>query len=105
MKKNFFEDTFVNSNKEFIETVLDSGTFKIERIVSNSYSSPKDFWYDQSLNEFVLLLKGSAKILFDNGEITELSPGDYLLIPAHKKHRIEETDKNQKTFWLTVHYT
>jgi cupin 2 domain-containing protein len=90
---------------EFFETLVQRPHIKIERIVSHGHSSPKDFWYDQDMNEWVLLLKGRAKLLFE-GEATqvEMIAGSYLEIPAHKKHRVEWTDPREDTVWLAVHY-
>jgi cupin 2 domain-containing protein len=33
-----------------------------------------------------------------------LGPGDYVLIPAHRRHRIEWTDAKAPTVWLALHY-
>ncbi len=52
-----------------------------------------------------MVLQGKASLLFENEEKPVLlSQGDYLNVPAHKKHRINWTDPNQKTIWLTVYY-
>ncbi len=78
---------------------------KIERIVSRGHASPPGFWYDQEKNEFVIVLKGKAGLIFkDRNKIFELSPGDYLEIPAHTLHRVEWTSDEEDTVWLAVHY-
>ena len=102
-KKNIFENLPSKLEEEFFETIIQSDEFKLERIISKGHSSPKDFWYDQDQNEFVLLLKGSAKIEFEK-EIISLNEGDHIVIPAHTKHRVEETSKEEKTYWLTLFY-
>ncbi len=102
--RNIFENIPHKLNAEFFEEILSTKDFKLERIVSEGHTSPANFWYDQKDNEFVLLLAGSAKISFDNGKIFELNPGDYLIINAHQKHRVDWTSPDQKTFWLTLHY-
>lgn len=102
--KNFFHDLPERLDSEFAEEILSGKDFKLERIVSEGQTSPSNFWYDQEKNEFVLLLSGSAKIGFEDGEIFELNPGDYLVINAHQRHRVDWTDPEQKTFWLTIHY-
>jgi cupin 2 domain-containing protein len=33
-----------------------------------------------------------------------MKPGDYLDIPAHRRHRVEWTDPAQPTVWLAIHY-
>jgi hypothetical protein len=45
-----------------------------------------------------------AKIEFENNEILELFPGDYILIPSHKKHRVVYTSESPKCVWLGIHF-
>jgi cupin 2 domain-containing protein len=103
-KKNIFEDIPINLPAEIFEKIIEDRDFLLERIVSDGHSSPPNFWYDQEKNEFVMLICGSAKIIYYDGISFSLSAGDYLIIPAHQKHRVEETDKNQKTIWIALHY-
>ncbi|MGA7804746.1 cupin domain-containing protein [Bradyrhizobium sp.] len=78
---------------------------KIERIVSRGQASPSGFWYDQAWNEWVLVLQGSATLRFEDEPATlALGPGDHVLIPAGKRHRVERTDERQPTVWLAVHF-
>ncbi|MFA6053269.1 MAG: cupin domain-containing protein [Methylobacter sp.] len=52
----------------------------------------------------MILLQGQATILYENNmQSIPLTPGDYLLIPAHAKHRVEWTTPERHTVWLTVH--
>ena len=78
---------------------------RIERIVSHGHSSAPDSWYDQDQDEWVVVLQGSARILFD-GEASPrtLKRGDYLHIPAHVRHRVAWTDPDKPTIWLAVHH-
>lgn len=103
-KKNIFAGLPENLPEEIFETIIEKKDFLLERIISVGHNSPQNFWYDQEKNEFVMLMSGSAKIIYDDGKSFSLSAGDYLIIPAHQKHRVEETDKNQKTIWLALHY-
>jgi cupin 2 domain-containing protein len=32
-----------------------------------------------------------------------MKPGDWLLIPAHRKHRVDWTTPEEPTVWLAVH--
>ena len=91
-------------DEEFMELVAAEGV-RIERIVSTGQASPPGFWYDREWSEWMLLLSGSVGLLFE-GEPTprELKRGDYLLIPAGRRHRVEWTDATEPTIWLTVHY-
>jgi len=102
--KNFFEEIPSSLPREFIEEIYSSQNFRMERIISEGHSSPEGFWYDQNKNEFVILLRGSAILAFEDEPSIHLKPGDYLVIPAHKKHRVEQTDLSQKTFWLTLYF-
>ena len=92
-------------DKELFETIISSENLTIERIVSKGHRSPEDYWYDQDTNEWVMVLKGSAGLRFENEqEIVEMMSGDYINIPAHCKHRVEWTDPEVETIWLAVHY-
>jgi cupin 2 domain-containing protein len=78
---------------------------RIERIVSTGQASPPGFWYDQPWAEWVSVLAGSAGLLFEGeAEPRVLRPGDYLLIPAHRRHRVAWTDTEHPTVWLAIHY-
>lgn len=102
--KNIFAEIPGTLPEEVFEKITEGKDFFVERIISDGHISPPNFWYDQETNEFVMLMSGSAKILYDDGSSFSLSPGDYLIIPAHQKHRVEETDKTRKTIWLAIHY-
>jgi cupin 2 domain-containing protein len=86
-------------------TLVASENLRIERIVSTGQASPPGFWYDQDEAEWVLVLAGAAGVEFegDPGPCT-LRAGDYVLIPAHRRHRVAWTDPEQATVWLAVHY-
>jgi len=91
--------------KEISETLLNTEHSRLERIISSGQMTPPGEWYDQDKNEWVILLSGSAGLLFE-GEagVYVMQPGDYIHIPAHHRHRVEWTDPEQKTVWLTLHY-
>ncbi len=103
--KNLINNLPDNLPEEIIETLTQNEHIRIEQIVSTGHSSPDDFWYDQAQSEFVIILKGEAKLQFEDGaELMHMKPGDYLLIPAHKKHRIEWTTPNEPTVWLAIFF-
>jgi len=102
---NIFSNIPSNISQEIFETIITTDELRIERIISKGHVSPKDFWYDQSNSEWVMVLQGRAKLRFrENDEIIELYPGDHLNIPPHVKHRVEWADPDQETIWLAVHY-
>lgn len=82
---------------------LAAGSCRIERIVSYGQASPPGFWYDQERDEWVALLQGKACLQWEDGSQTEFGPGDWLKIPAHKKHRVEWTSREPVCVWLCVH--
>ena len=103
---NFFKNIPDQIPEELIEPLIQSENITIERIISKGHASPPNFWYDQQTNEWVILLKGRAKLVYkDNEKIIDLKPGDYVHIPAHCRHRVEWTDDAEPTIWLAVHYT
>lgn len=105
MRENLFHNLPPNLPEELIETLIQTPNITIERIVSHGHSSPADEWYDQTQHEWVLLLQGSAELLFaDNNETIRLSPGDYLHIDAHRKHRVQSTTPEKPTIWLAIFY-
>lgn len=105
MIENIFKTIPPNLPKELIQTLVKNDKVRIEKIVSKGHSSPQDFWYDQNESEWIILLKGSARILFkENLEAINLSAGDYVNIPANVLHRVEWTDPSVETIWLAVFY-
>ena len=91
---------------EAFETIAELDSVLIERIVSSGQATPEGEWYDQERDEWVLVLAGSAALLFDGAQgPRRLGVGDYTLIPAGCRHRVIWTDPNVSTVWLAVHST
>jgi cupin 2 domain-containing protein len=91
---------------EIFETLLKTAHLDLERIISSGQATPPGQWYDQPTDEWVILLKGRAGLLFEGQkEVMVLHPGDYVHILAHQRHRVEWTDGEQKTVWLALHYS
>jgi cupin 2 domain-containing protein len=103
---SLFEAVSSNLPEELVEVLAEGeGKLRIERIVSRGHSSPPDFWYDSGDAEWVMLLSGSAVLRFErDSEPTPLGPGDWIEIPAHCRHRVEATAKDEDTVWLAVHW-
>lgn len=102
--QNIFSNIPHNPEKELLELLIESNTVTIERIVSNGQKSPESGWYDQEKNEWVIVLKGKAILLFEDQSSIQLGEGDFINIPSHKKHRVAWTDPDNETIWLAVHY-
>jgi cupin 2 domain-containing protein len=91
--------------EELTEVISTGKGVRIERIVSRGHASPEDFWFDQDENEWVILLKGAARLRFAGQDKSlELTPGDYIHILAHARHRVEWTDPDEETVWLAVFF-
>lgn len=103
MDNNIFKDVPEDLPEELVQTLLDNKNIRIERIVSKGHQSKEDFWYDQAENEWVILITGNAVLEFETGKVT-LKAGDYLNIPAHKKHRVAWTDPDVESIWLAIFY-
>jgi len=102
---NIFSNIPEHIPEELFHKILKTENLKIERIISRGHSSPDNYWYDQEQNEWVILLKGSARLLFEgDNKVIVLNRGDYINIPSHTKHRVEWTDSDTETVWLTIHY-
>lgn len=103
--KNLFTNLPADKFQENFESLLEAKNFQLERIVSFGQATPPDQWLDQDRDEWVILLKGNAGIQFqDESETRELQPGDYFLIPAHRRHRVEWTAPGEPTVWLAIHH-
>ena len=100
---NIFADLPSHLPEELTQTLLLADDLRIERIISHGHSSPDGFWYDQVEHEWVLVLKGSARLQFED-RTREMNPGDYVLIQPHEKHRVAWTTPDEPTIWLAVFY-
>ncbi|MEI8229283.1 MAG: cupin domain-containing protein [Planctomycetota bacterium] len=92
-----------NLPEELFTTLLQAPGIHIEQIVSQGHKSAEGFWYDQDQAEWVLVLRGAARLEFED-RLLEMRPGDFVNIPAHQKHRVAWTTPDEPTIWLAVHY-
>jgi len=97
VKRNIFQ-TKTPEQGETFKLLLEHKNIKIERITSSDKIPDKV--YEQKQDEWVLLLKGSAKLDLD-GKMIEIKEGDTLFIPSGQKHKVLETKAG--TVWLAVH--
>jgi cupin 2 domain-containing protein len=102
MLTNLFTNLPAHLPEELFTTLLQASGVRIERIVSYGHQSLESFWYDQPAGEWVIVLKGAARIEFEDRTI-EMNPGDIIDIPAHTKHRVVWSSPDEFTVWLAVH--
>lgn len=103
--RNLFADLPDQIPEEVVTVLGENPNIRIERIVSTGHNSPEGYWYDQDEAEFVVLLRGEAKLLFEGDDLPlHMIPGDFVQIPAHRKHRVAWTTPNQPTVWIAVFY-
>ena len=103
--KNLFDDVPTMLAEELVTVLADYTSVRIERIVSTGQNSPEGFWYDQDEHEWVVVLKGTATLQFDDDPSPiGFGPGDHVNIPAHRRHRIIRTSADEPTVWLAVFY-
>ena len=102
---NLFADLPDDRTTEQIVGLVSTATLEIERIVSHGQASPPGFWYDQHWAEWVVVLAGSAGLMFEGESAPRnLTRGDCVHIPAHRRHRVEWTSSSEPTIWLAVHH-
>lgn len=103
---NLFADLPTDLPEELVTVLTESGSVRVERIVSTGHAGPDGFWYDQDEHEWVIVLKGAARLLFEgDAEPVQMNPGDCVNIPPHRRHRIEWTTRAEPTVWLAVFYS
>lgn len=89
------------AEEEFIP-LLQTEDCRLEQIISHGQATPPGEWYDQPDPEWALLVRGHATLKYEAGESCELRAGDYLLIPARVRHRVEACSED--AIWLALHY-
>jgi cupin 2 domain-containing protein len=91
------------SGEERVDCLHQGDGWRLERIHSCLASSPSGFWYDQQETEWVLVLRGSAQLQFeDEAQPRDLCVGDSLLISPRRRHRVVSTDPDPGTLWLAL---
>jgi len=101
--ENIFDDLPQQLPREVVQTLIRAADVRIERIISHGHASAEGFWYDQPQHEWVIVLKGAARLRFEDRTI-EMKPGDFVNIPAFRKHRVDWTTPDEPTVWLGVRY-
>lgn len=99
---NLFDPQPAGEKTERFISILRRPGFNLEYIVSHGQASEPGFWYDQDDAEWVLLVRGHAVLEFPNHELVDLKAGDFLLIPARTKHRVDYCSDD--ALWLALHF-
>jgi cupin 2 domain-containing protein len=101
---NLFSNLRFPEDAEVLTTLIETGSCRVERIVSSGQATPEGTWLEQAAREFVVVLSGRARIAFEEGDVPLLlGPGDWVDIAAHRRHRVVWTDPDAPTIWLAVH--
>ncbi|MEQ1739659.1 MAG: cupin domain-containing protein [Methyloglobulus sp.] len=103
-KNNIFKNIPAIIPEELFENLLVRENLKIERIISHGHNTTAGEWYDQAWDEWVILLQGEAILGYEDGNQVNLTAGDYVLISAHNRHRVEWTQPDANTIWLAIHF-
>jgi cupin 2 domain-containing protein len=94
---NIFFSCAGNGTEEFFESLVETEHFTLKRIVSAGQATPPGQWLDQETDEWVILLSGSAGVLFEGeDQVQVMQPGDYLHIPAYRRHRSGRMDRGEQ---------
>ena len=91
--------------REAVEVLVERPGMRIERIVSTGQTTPEGQWYDQETDEWVLVVKGAARLRIEGEEEErKLGEGDWIMIPARCRHRVAWTQSVPPTVWLAIHW-
>jgi len=105
VRGNIYAPLAADRGAEHFDKLIKFGAGEMERIVSYGQASPEGFWYDQDRSEWVVVLRGHAKLEVEGlSELVDLGPGDYVNIAARCRHRVAWTSTEEATVWLAIHY-
>jgi len=88
---------------EIFDVLLERPDVRIERIVSTGQTTSEGEWYDQEIDEWVLVVAGAARLRIEGEEEDrELGEGDWIFLPANCRHRVTWTQALPPTVWLAI---
>ena len=97
--QNLFTDSPTNLPEELVEVLAQTKHVRIERIVSHGHAGPDDFWCDQKEQEWVVVLKGEAKLIFEgDGDPIHMRPGDRLITHSERIINLGSLSELPETF-------
>ena len=97
---NIFTPNRDNAKEEQFETLLQTKSIHIEKITSHGQTSEQ--WYEQDRDEWVVLIEGEGRLLFEDGRELSLQKGEYIHIPKMQKHKVIYT--SSPAIWLAIHF-
>lgn len=98
---NVFADVPAALAEEQFTDLADGPGIRVTRIVSFGHATD---WQKPAEDEWVMVLRGYGTLMFADGGVMKMEPGDWCHIPAGTRHKVEETDPDQPTVWLAVHF-
>ncbi len=102
---NLFDDASPDAAEELATVLARGSDCRLEHIVSHGQASPPGFWYDQDESEWVTVLRGAARLRFEQPDRSvELRAGDWIEIAAHQRHRVDWTTPDEPTLWLALFF-
>jgi cupin 2 domain-containing protein len=101
---NLLRDLPAKSGDEILTELVSHSGVRIERIVSMGQVTPPDAPYCQPHDEWVLLLAGAARLWIEGEGEYALAPGDSLMVPGGRPHRVTFTAPGEPTVWLAIHF-
>ena len=102
---NLFNQELPAVGEESEQQLQKGSSWTLKLIRSNRFQSPQGSWLDQDDHEWVMVLRGSARIrCTEPDRVVDLSVGDHLHLPPHRRHRVERTDPDPGTLWLALHW-
>ena len=97
---DLFTPNAQDKSTEQFDTLLKTANIHIEKITSNGQVSDK--WFEQDKDEWVVLVEGEGRLLFEDGHEVHLQKGEHIYIEKMKKHKVIYT--STPAIWLAVHF-
>jgi cupin 2 domain-containing protein len=89
--------------EELVEALAGGEAVLVERIISTGQATAPGDWLVGERDEWVVLLTGEAELSYEDGTRVRLAAGDWVVIPAGERHRVESTSEDPACVWLAVH--
>ena len=102
---NIFRGPLPAPGHDHTDTLAEGAAWRLMLIRSNASCASDGEWIDSTESLWMLLLRGSARLqLRDPEDVADLSAGDHLMIPSHRRYRLLRTDPPPGTLRLELHW-